>query len=438
MANLDAEARIPDIGVPRVVVIGGGFGGINLVKGLRKAKVQVVLFDKCNHHTFQPLLYQVATAGLEASSIIYPFRKCFEGQSNFYFRLGEVLEVHTHEQVIETSVGRLRYDFLVIATGATTNFYGMKDIEANAIPLKNITDSLMLRNTILNNIEKALLTSNPAEFNRLLDIVVVGGGPTGVEVAGAFAELKQHVFPNDYPELDLSDMDIYLVESSPKLLGAMPEKASQKAFEYLSSMGVQVKLGRAVKSYDGATVVLDNGEQLTSRCLVWGAGVKGVPIKGLPESAIGRGARITTDVYSRVKDLNNVFAIGDIAAIIDSLTPNGHPMMAPPAMQQGTLLAENIQNILKNKALKAFVYKDQGSMATVGRNKAVVDLKMPFSFRGYGFIAWCIWMFVHLISIIGFKNKVMTVISWVVSYFSYDKGNRLILPIKREAEEQPV
>lgn len=432
MANLDAEARIPDIGVPRVVVVGGGFGGIELVKGLRKAKVQVVLFDKSNHHTFQPLLYQVATAGLEASSIIYPFRKCFEDQKNFYFRLGEVLEVKNDTQIIETSIGSLRYDYLVLATGATTNFYGMKDIEKNAIPLKNITDALMLRNTVLNNIEKALLTSNYNDFNALLDIVIVGGGPTGVEVAGALAELKQHVFPRDYPELDLSDMNIYLVSSSDRLLDAMPQKASDKALEYLESMGVDVKLSCAVNSYDGNTARLSNGEQLSTRCLMWGAGVKGAPVKGIPEGAIWRGGRIITDAYNTVLGMSNVFAIGDAGAIVNATTPQGHPMMAPAAMQQGALLAKNIQNMMQNKPLKPFVYNDQGSMATVGRNKAVVDLKAPFAFRGYGFIAWCIWMFVHLISIIGFKNKIMTVISWMVSYFSYDKGNRLILPIKRE------
>ncbi len=424
------RTRIADLGIPRIIVIGGGFGGLELVKGLRHLKAQVVLFDKYNHHTFQPLLYQVATSGLETNSIVFPFRKRFAKQAEFFFRLGEVTQIKPEENYIETSIGGIKYDYLIIATGATTNFYGNQELENKSMAMKTITDAIKMRNRIIRNLEYALLTDDNQVMNSLMDYVIVGGGPTGVELAGALSELKHHVFPNDYKELDLNHMDIHLVEAGPRLLNGMSSKASEKALEYLQNMGVKVHLNLAVKSYDGYEVVFDNDEKLIARTLVWAAGVKGNPIAGLSDSSQGKGNRLKVDHFNRVKGYDNIFAIGDVAQMEgDSEFPNGHPMMAPPAMQQGSLLAKNLKQLIANKPTSPFRYKDQGSMATVGRNKAVVDTKL---IKTQGFMAWYIWMFVHLISIIGFRNKVFTFFSWVWSYFSYDRSNRLIIGRPKE------
>lgn len=426
MAKLiTTRTRIADLGKPRIIVIGGGFGGIEVVKGLKGIKAQTVLFDRYNHHCFQPLLYQVATSGLESSSIVFPFRKRFAQQRDFYFRLGEVTQINPEQNSIETSIGSVKYDYLVIANGATTNFYGMADVEQNAFPMKTIIDSIKLRNIIIRNSETALLTDDPELVNSLMDFVIVGGGPTGVELAGAISELKNHVFPKDYPELELSQMDIHLIEATPRLLNGMSEKASRKAQEYLQNMGVKVHLNCAVKSYDGHEVLFNTGEKLITSTLIWAAGVKGHPVAGIPAESLGRGNRIKVDQYNLVKGFENIFAIGDAALMEgDAAYPQGHPQMAPPAMQQGQLVAKNIKRLIDKKPLKPFRYKDQGSMATVGRNRAVVDLK---AFKTQGIFAWFIWMFVHLISIIGFKNKFFVLLSWLWSYFSYDKSNRLII-----------
>jgi NADH dehydrogenase len=416
--------RIVDNGKPRIVIIGGGFGGVELVKSLRKADVQVVLIDKHNHHTFQPLLYQVATAGLEADSIIHPFRKCFEDQNNFYFRMGEVTQINTERKQVETTIGNLRYDYLVIATGAATNYYGNEQIKKHAIPIKSIQDAIVLRNNILSNFEKALLTENDEEVNSLMDYVIVGGGPTGVEVAGALAELKKHVFPKDYRELDFVKMDIHLIQGAPCLLVGMSKEAGEKALTYLEDFGVDVWLDRFVKSYDGYTVELDNGQKFITRTLIWAAGVVGSPLDGIRKESILKNGCIKVDAFNRVVGYDNIFAIGDVAAMLTKATPQGHPMMAPPAMQQGSLLGKNLQNLLHHKPMKPFVYKDQGAMATIGRNRAVVDLKW---LRTQGFFAWFIWMFVHLISIVGYRNRLVVFVNWMWSYLSYDKSNRLIV-----------
>jgi len=427
---ITTQTRIADLGKPRIIIIGGGFGGLEIAKALRGLKAQVVLFDRYNHHTFQPLLYQVATSGLETSSIVFPFRKRFANYTDFYFRLGEVNLIKPEEKCIETSIGSVKYDYLVIATGAATNFYGMSEVEKNAHPMKTITDSIKLRNRILRNLEMALLTDDREVMNSLMDFVIVGGGPTGVELAGALSELKRNVFPKDYKELDMTNMDIHLVDSGPRLLNAMSEKASAKALEYLERMGVKVHLNCAVKSYDGYEVVFNTGERLISRTLIWAAGVKGNPINGLRAESITRGNRLNVDEFNRVKGYENIFAIGDVALMEgDAAFPKGHPQMAQPAMQQGKLLARNIRNMINKKPLKPFRYKDMGSMATVGRNKAVVDLK---AFKFQGLFAWYVWMFIHLISIIGFKNKVLTLLSWIWNYFSYDKSNRLIIGRPKE------
>ncbi|WP_035756282.1 NAD(P)/FAD-dependent oxidoreductase [Hugenholtzia roseola] len=419
MNNLITESKRP-----RVVIVGGGFGGLKLAQSLRNTATEVVLFDKFNHHTFQPLLYQVATSGLETSAIVYPFRKNFGTQSNLYFRLGEVSKVYPNENLIETSIGKVKYDYLVIATGADTNFYGIKPVEAYAVPMKTIQDAIRLRNRIISNFESALLIEEEENRNSYIDFVIVGGGPTGVEIAGALSELRSHVFPKDYRELNLKEMDIHLIEAAPRLLNGMTEKAGRDAEKFLKEMNVQVHTGKSVKTYDGYTVTLNTGETFISRNLIWAAGVKGNPIAGLNTEAIVGGNRIKVDSYNRVSGYENIFAVGDVAAMITEKTPKGHPMVAPPAIQQGKLLAKNLQNLIHKKPLKAFEYKDQGSMATIGRNRAVVDLKKAYL---AGWIAWLVWMFVHLMSLVGFRNRVFVFFSWLWSYLSYDKSNRLII-----------
>ena len=422
---ITTRTRIADLGKPRIIIIGGGFGGLEVAKGLNRFKAQTVLFDKYNHHCFQPLLYQVATSGLETSSIVFPFRRRFANQADFFFRMAEVTHIKPEENYIETSIGGVKYDYLVIASGAATNFYGMKDVEQNALPMKSIIDAIKLRNIIIRNFETALLIDDQENLNSLMDIVIVGGGPTGVELAGALSELKIHVFPKDYKELELNNMEIHLVEATPRLLNGMSDIASRKALQYLQELGVKVHLNCAVKSYDGYEVVFASNAKLITRNLIWAAGVKSNPIAGIAAESIGRAGRIQVDAYNRVKGYENIFAIGD-ASIMDGDPdfPKGHPQVAPPAMQQGRLVAENIKRLINKKEMKSFRYKDQGSMATIGRNRAVVDLKI---FKTQGTLAWFIWMFVHLISLIGFRNKFFVFLNWLWSYFSYDKSNRLIM-----------
>jgi NADH dehydrogenase len=422
---ITTQTRIADLGKPRVIIIGGGFGGLEVAKGLRRTKTQTVLFDKHNHHTFQPLLYQVATSALETSSIVFPFRKHFANTKDFYFRLGEVRKIQPENNCIETSIGSVKYDYLVIATGAETNFYGLTDVEKHSHPMKTIIDAIKLRNIIIRNFENALLLDDPEAMNSYMDFVIVGGGPTGVELAGAISELKLHVFPKDYPELEVDNMDIHLVEATPRLLNGMSEIAGKKALEYLEKMGVHVHLNAAVKSYDGHEVIFNTGKKLISKTLIWAAGVKGNAVAGLDAEIFGRSSRLRVDQFNRIQGHENIFAVGDVALMEgDPKYPNGHPMMAPPAMQQGQLLAENIDRLINKKPLKPFQYNDKGAMATIGRNKAVVDLR---TFRLQGFFAWFVWMFVHLLSLIGFRNKLFVFINWLVSYFSYDKSNRLII-----------
>lgn len=426
---------IPNTHQPRIVIVGGGFGGLELARKLAGIEAQVVLFDRYNFHTFQPLLYQVATAGLEADSIAGPFRKLFEEQENFYFRLANVQRIDPTERMVHTSIGGLKFDYLILANGAKTNYFGNKELEKHVFPLKQIPHALDLRNRILENFEKAILANTLEERQSLIDFVVVGGGPTGVEVAGALGELKMHVLPHDYPELDFRQMDIHLIEGSPRLLNGMSDKAGQKALEYLKKFQVDVWLNTFVKSYDGKDIVLSNGQMLQSRTVIWAAGVMGDVIEGMPAEAIhARGNRLKVDEYNRVAGTDHVFAIGDVAAMITADTPNGHPMIAPVAMQQGELLANNLRRLLAGRQdLKAFKYFDKGSMATIGRNKAVVDL--PGKLRFQGFFAWFVWLFVHLMAIAGYRNRIVILMNWFWNYFTYDRASRLIIkPFVKEKD----
>lgn len=408
----------------KIVIVGGGFGGIELAKKLRKENVDVIILDKHNYHTFQPLLYQVATGGLEADSIAFPIRKIFKGQKNLTFRVTEVQRVIPEENKLITTIGEISYDFLIIATGSTSNFFGQDEIQQNAMPMKSIPEALNLRSLILQNLEASLIAKDPQEKMGLLNFVVVGGGPTGVETAGALAELKKHVLKNDYSEIDINQVNIYLIEGSPELLGPMSPQAQKKSQEFLEEMGVTVYTEARVKSYDGKTISLLDGRNIPSSTVIWSAGVKGVVLDGLKQECTVRGNRLKVDKINKVDCYNNIYAIGDVAAMITDETPNGHPGVAPAAIQQGTLLAKNLINIISNKPTEDFKYFDKGSMATVGRNRAVVDIG---KIRFQGIFAWFTWMFVHLMTLVGFRNKLIVFVNWVWSYFSYDRGTRLII-----------
>lgn len=416
--------NIPELGKPRIVIVGGGFGGIELAKALRRADVQIVLLDKHNYHTFQPLLYQVATAGLEPDSIAFPLRKIFKNQGNLQFRMAEVTRIVPEKQSIQTNIGSLRYDYLVLATGSKTNCFGIESIEQNAMPMKSVPEALDLRSLILQHLETALETDDLKERESLMNIVVVGGGPTGVEMAGALGELKKHVLPADYPDLDLRQMNIHLIESGGALLGVMSPVSGQKAHEFLKKFGVNVWLDTFVTHYDGNTVTFKDGRTLSAKTLIWAAGVMADTVSGLAADSLARGQRIITDEFSRVKGYDNIFAIGDVAAMTSEKTPKGLPMLAPVAMQQGQLLAKNLQALLNDKPMRPFTYFDKGTMATVGRNRAVVE---SMGIKTQGFMAWFMWMAVHLMTLVGFRNKLVTLVNWTWSYFNYDRGIRLII-----------
>lgn len=423
--------NIPRSNYPRIVIIGGGFGGISLAEKLRKQEVQVVLLDKNNYHTFQPLLYQVSTGGLEPDSIAYPLRKVLNGYKNAFFRLAEVTEIMPEKRMLQTSIGELSYDYLVIATGSETNFFGNDELEKHAMAMKSIPQSLNLRSLILENFEQALLTDEYHERNALMNFVIVGGGPTGVELAGALAEIKKGILPKDYPDLDTRRAQINIIQARDHLLDAMSEMASKKAEDFLEELGVQVWKNVRVTSYDGKTVRTKTDLTFETATLIWAAGVKGATIKGIDaKELIAEGNRIKVDEYNRVIDHPEIFAIGDIACMQSEEAPKGHPMMAQPAIQQGRNLGENLIRLVNEKPLKPFVYKDKGSMATVGRNKAVCDLK---NIRFQGVFAWFVWMFVHLFYLIGFKNRVVVFINWVYNYIRFDREARLIIrPYKRD------
>jgi NADH dehydrogenase len=423
--------HIPELNIPRVVIIGGGFAGLNLAKRLLGKGLQIVMLDRYNYHTFQPLLYQVATAGLEPDSIAGPLRKLFKEEENFFFRLAIVQRIIPESSTIETSIGNLTYDYLVIATGAKTNYFGNEKIANSVFPMKQLPQALDLRSHILQNFEKATLVKDYDEKQSLMDFIIVGGGPTGVELAGALGELKLHVLPLDYPELDFRQMDIHLIDGNDRLLKGMSEVASRKALKYLERFSVNVWLNTTVTDYDGREVTLSNGKKLVSRTVIWAAGITGNLIEGIPKEAITRGNRILTNEYNQVIGFENIFAIGDIAFVKSEKYPNGHPQVAQVAIQQGKTLAKNLVSMIKKKGkMKPFAYKDLGSMATVGRNRAVVDLP---KWKFQGMFAWFVWLFVHLIAIVGFRNKIVILLNWFWNYFTYDRATRLIIrPFFRE------
>jgi len=423
--------NIPRSSFPRIVIIGGGFAGISLAKKLKNKNAQVVLLDKHNYHTFQPLLYQVATGGLEAGSIAYPIRKVVQEYQDFFFRLANVKEIDTENKKVLADIGDLYYDYLVIATGSKTNYFGNKEIESFSMAMKTIPQSLNIRSLILENFEQALLTNDINDRNALMNFVIVGGGPTGVELAGALAEMKKAILPKDYPDLDIRKMGIHLIQGSDRLLDAMSVQSSQKAEDFLHGLGVSIWKNVRVTNYDGRTVTTSSDLSFDTATVIWAAGVKGAIINGLKkEVLIERADRIKVNEFNQVLGYDNIFAIGDIASMASDKNPQGHPMMAQPAIQQGNLLAENLIRKLQNKEMKPFEYNDKGSMATIGRNKAVVDLP---KWHFHGVFAWFVWMFVHLFSLIGFKNKAVVLMNWVYNYIKFDREGRLIIrPYKKK------
>jgi NADH dehydrogenase len=409
---------------PRVVIIGGGFGGLSVAQALKKAPVDVLLLDKHNYHTFQPLLYQVAMGSLAADSIAFPIRRIFMKYENFSFNMAEVKTINPESNTLTTSIGTVEYDYLVIATGSNTNFFGNKEIEHFAMPMKNVPEALNIRSLILQNLETALVTTDMREKFALMTYVVVGGGPTGVELSGALAELRHLILMKDYHGLSKHDMRVYLVEGKDRLLAAMSPQASAKAKEFLIEGDVIIYNSAHVESYDGFYVKIDNGKTIKSRNVLWAAGVKGEMPEGLPADTVAKGNRFYVDEINRVKGYQNIFAIGDVAAMITSETPNGDPGVAQTAIQQGKHLGKNLVHLIKGEPTEPFKYNDKGSLATIGRNKAVADLgKLRFQ----GFFAWLLWGVVHIMSLAGFANKGVVFFSWFVNYFNKNSDNRLVV-----------
>lgn len=411
----------------RVVIVGGGLGGLRLAEELYGSGMQVVLIDKNNFHQFPPLIYQIASAGIDPSSISFPFRQIFRKRKDFYFRMAEARMIDTEKKILQTSIGKIDYDYLVMAAGATTNFFGNKNIEEWAIPMKTVSEAMGLRNALLSNLERALTCASENERQELLNVVIVGGGATGVEIAGALSEMKRYVIPYDYPDMDSSLMHIYLIEAGDRLLAGMSQDSSKKAYEFLESMGVDVQFGKMVTDYRDHKVIMKDGTEIPTRTFLWVSGIRANAMPGIDESHLGRGFRFKVDQYNRITGLDSVFAIGDqCLQTTDASFPDGHPQVAQVAIQQAKNLAKNIKKINNGQddsTLTAFKYKNLGSMATVGRNKAVVEIGKLHS---QGFIAWVLWLVVHLRSILGVKNKMMVLLNWLWKYVSYNDSIRMI------------
>lgn len=416
--------NVPETAQKRIVIIGAGFAGLKLSQKLIGSGYQIVLIDKNNYHQFQPLFYQVASAGIEPSSILFPLRKIFQKQKDVYIRVAEVYSVDPSKKEIQTSLDTVWYDYLIIASGVNSNFFGMKNMEEYAIPMKSVSEAMALRNRLLQSFEKAVTLRDQNARKALLNVIVVGGGPTGVEVAGAIAEMKKFVLPKDYPEMNFDLMQITLIEGSPALLGGMSKHASAKALYYLKRLGIHVHLNTRVTDFDGSTLSIGDGSRIETKTVIWAAGISGVIPEGFPDEIIGRGRRLTVDEFNHVKGFDDIFAIGDVCVMPTADYPNGHPQVAQVAIQQGKNLASNLLLMKRNATLRPFKYIDRGSMATIGRNHAVADLSfLKFS----GFIAWLTWMFVHLMAIVGVKNRLLIFINWMWNYLTYDQSLRLIL-----------
>ncbi len=414
----------------RIVIIGGGFGGISLAKKLRNLNAQVVLIDRHNYHTFQPLLYQVSTSGLEPDSIAYPIRKVLKRLTNFHFRMASVEKIDVERQEVRTDIGTLTYDYLVLATGTKTNFFGNAAIEKHAMPMKTVPQALNIRSLMLQNFERADDCEKEEETKALLRFCIVGAGPTGVELAGAFAELKRHVFPKDYRHLNVAEMEIHLFEAGERVLSPMSESSSKKAVVFLEKLGVKIHVNTMVEDYDGEILKLKNGETLRAKNMIWAAGVTGAAIEGFETTKlVERLNRYKVNEFNQIEGFDTIFAIGDVAHMKTMEYPNGHPQVAQPAIQQGEHLAKNLNLLFRGKEMKPFSYFDKGTLATIGRNRAVADLgKLKFG----GFFAWFIWIFVHLAALVGFRNKVIVLFNWAYNYINYDKAARLIVrPFKR-------
>jgi len=415
----------------RIVILGAGFAGLQLARQLSNTAYDITLIDRYNYHQFQPLFYQVATARLEPSSISFPLRKIFQRKKNIRIRMAEVSEIQAENNTVKTDVGDFHYDYLVVATGCTTNFFGNKEIAQHAFPMKSTTEAMALRNRILLNFEDAI-NATEQELEGIMNIVVVGGGPTGVELAGALAEMKKNVLPKDYPDTDFSSLNVYLLEGSPVTLGPMSDASHKKSQQYLEDLGVKVWTESIVEQYDGELVVLKDGRNIPTRNLIWAAGVSGNLPLGFDAATIQRGNRLKVDRHNKVQGTNNIFALGDIAYMETPKYERGHPQVANVAINQAKLLGKNFKGDLRGNSWKEFEYKDPGSMATVGKRKAVVDLP-KFSFQGR--LAWFTWMFLHLMLILSVRNKLFIFINWAISYFTNDTTLRLILlPTKKQVE----
>ena len=420
-------AQISD-SIKQVVVIGGGFAGINFAKQLAKDnRFEITLVDKNNYYFFPPLIYQVATGFLETSSISYPFRKLFRKMDAVHFRFGSLQKVDIDTNTCHLDNGILKYDCLVFATGSEPNYFGNENIKKNAIPMKTINDALLMRNKLLQNLEQATITTDAAERKKLLTIVIAGGGPTGVEVAGMLAELRKYILKRDYPELSDASGDIYLVEAAKNLLVEMSAQSHKDAKRELNLLGVKIKLNTLVKDFTNDIVYLSNGETIESKNLIWTAGVNAIMFDGIPITCIGKGKRMLVDAYNKVIGLHHIYAIGDSCLqLTDAAFPKGHPQLAQVAIQQGKNLARNFSNIAIGKSTHGFAYFDKGTMAIIGRNKAVVDLPKPnLHFKGY--IALLMWLFIHLMSLVTYRNKMHTLYNWIIAYFTRDQSLRMII-----------
>jgi NADH dehydrogenase len=419
-----------------IIIVGGGFAGVNLAKALGNNKnFEVTVVDKNNYNFFPPLIYQVATAFLEPSSISYPFRKLFADKENVDFRLGELLKVIPSEKKIILSNGELSYDVLVFATGAETSYFGMENVQQNAIPMKTLDDAVEMRNKFLLRMEKATISKTDEERRRLLTVVVAGGGPTGVEISGMIAEMRNGILRKEYPELVGKGGDVYLVDGSPSLLSPMSQKSQQHTYESLKKLGVKIKLNVHVKDFKDETVYLADGETIITKNLIWAAGVSAKLFDGLPAESYGRGRRMQVDAYNKVQGVDHIYAIGDTCIMLsDSQFPNGHPQVAQVAIQQGQLLAKNLKAMVEQKNLKPFAYNDKGSMAIIGKNKAVVDLPKP-KLHFHGFFAWLVWLFIHLLSLITFRNRIRTFWNWMIAYFTRDQSLRMIINPSEKAKK---